>query len=276
MSRKLLAVDMDGTLFNDDKTISKENLEAITKLLDAGHAFAFNTGRPNHALKEILSIYDEFKRENVYILGHQGVIGTKMLGDDTLFGDYMNNDDAIEIISEVLKSGFTCVTFDASHIYTFNDNWFIESYKKLSGEQLKYLSSVDELKDKNITKLIAIDYDHPEALQAFKDEHEAVYGDRAESFFSHYAFLEYIKKGTGKGDGVIKLANLLDKKVANTRRTSVRYDGFLFIRMSGGWYRHELHFNDGRALANVFNKAAGITSTYYKDQEVNGQPEAGQ
>ena len=74
------------------------------------------------------------------------------------------------------------------------------------------------------------------------------------------------------------LANLLDKKVANTRRTSVRYDGFLFIRMSGGWYRHELHFNDGRALANAFNKAAGITSTYYKDQEkeVSGQPEAGQ
>ena len=54
-NRKLLAVDMDGTLFNDDKTISKENLEAITKLLDNGHAFAFNTGRPNHALKEILS-----------------------------------------------------------------------------------------------------------------------------------------------------------------------------------------------------------------------------
>ena len=45
MSKKLLAVDMDGTLFNDDKTISKENLDAITKLLDAGHAFAFNTGR---------------------------------------------------------------------------------------------------------------------------------------------------------------------------------------------------------------------------------------
>lgn len=233
MSRKLLAVDMDGTLFNDDKTISKENLEAITKLLDAGHAFAFNTGRPNHALKEILSIYDEFKRENVYILGHQGVIGTKMLGDDTLFGDYMNNDDAREIISEVLKCGFTCVTFDASHIYTFNDNWFIESYKKLSGEQLKYLSSVDELKDKNITKLIAIDYDHPEALQAFKDEHEAVYGDRAESFFSHYAFLEYIKKGTGKGDGVVKLANLLDIPVEDVITVGDERNDISMVEVAG-------------------------------------------
>ncbi|MBO6283708.1 MAG: Cof-type HAD-IIB family hydrolase [Pseudobutyrivibrio sp.] len=208
MSKKLLAVDMDGTLFNDDKTISKENLEAITELLDAGHVFAFDTGRPNHALREILSVYDEFKRDNVYILGHQGIIGTKFDSDEALFGDYLNNDDAREVIAEVLRLGFTCVTFDAEHIYTFNDNWFIESYKKLSGEQLVYLNSVDDLKGKNITKLIAIDYDHPENLQAFKDDHEAVYGDRFESFFSHYAFLEYIKKGTGKGDGVKKLAGL--------------------------------------------------------------------
>ena len=208
MSKKLLAVDMDGTLFNDDKTISRENLDAITTLLDAGHVFAFNTGRPNHALREILSVYEEFMRDNVYILGHQGIIGTTMKSNDTLFGDYMDNDDVREVITEVLNNGFTCVTFDAEHIYTFNDNKFIESYKKLSGEQLVFLSSVDDLRGKNITKLIAIDYDHPENLQAFKDSHEAVYGDRFESFFSHYAFLEYIKKGTGKGDGVVKLAKL--------------------------------------------------------------------
>ena len=58
------------------------------------------------------------------------------------------------------------------------------------------------------------------------------------------------------------LDNFLDSAVVGTRRTSVRCDGFLFIKMSGGWYRHELHFNDGRALAEAFNKAAGITSTY--------------
>ncbi|MBQ6463016.1 MAG: HAD family phosphatase, partial [Pseudobutyrivibrio sp.] len=109
MSRKLLAVDMDGTLFNDDKTISKENLAAISELLDAGHVFAFNTGRPNHALREILSVYDEFKRDDVYILGHQGIIGTRFDSDEALFGDYLNNDDAREVISEVLLKGFTCV-----------------------------------------------------------------------------------------------------------------------------------------------------------------------
>ena len=213
--KKLLAVDMDGTLFDDDKTISKENLEAITKLLDAGHAFAFNTGRPNHALKEILSVYKEFHRPNVYILGHQGVIGTPFNSEDELFSDSIPNDDALEVLAELLRNKITCIIFDSKHIYTFNDNWFIESYKKLSREQLVYVKEIDELKGKNITKLIAVDYDHPEALQDFKDKHEPVYGDRFESFFSHYAFMEYVKKGTGKGNGVKKLADYLGIDMSN-------------------------------------------------------------
>ncbi|MCR4831634.1 MAG: Cof-type HAD-IIB family hydrolase [Pseudobutyrivibrio sp.] len=232
-NRKLLAVDMDGTLFNDDKTISKENLEAITKLLDNGHAFAFNTGRPNHALKEILSVYDEFKRDDVFILGYQGVIGTEMNSDVTLFEDHLDNDDALEVISEVLRCGFTVVTFDNSHIYTFNDNWFVESYKKLSGESLVYLNDISELKDKNITKLIAIDYDHPEHLQAFKDEHADVYDDRFESFFSHYAFLEYIKKGTGKGDGIKKLAEHLGIPMSNVVTVGDERNDISMVEVAG-------------------------------------------
>lgn len=58
------------------------------------------------------------------------------------------------------------------------------------------------------------------------------------------------------------LDNFLDSVIIGTRRTSVRCDGFLFVKISGGWYRHELHFNDGRFLAEQFNKAAGITTTY--------------
>lgn len=268
MSKKLLAVDMDGTLFDDDKTISKENLSAITKLLDAGNVFAFNTGRPNHALKEILSVYDEFKRDNVYILGHQGVIGTEFTTDKELFGDYINNDDAREVIEEVIRCGFTCVTFDASHIYTFSDNWFVESYKKLSGEQLVYLNSVDELKGKNITKLIAIDYDHPEALQAFKDEHEAVFGDRFESFFSHYAFMEYIKKGTGKGDGVVKLAKHLDIPVENIVTVGDERNDISMVQVAGVGVAMANAREELKAVADYVtendNNNAGVAEVIYK------------
>ncbi|WP_167511380.1 Cof-type HAD-IIB family hydrolase [Pseudobutyrivibrio xylanivorans] len=210
MSNKLLAVDMDGTLFDDDKKISKENLEAITKLLDAGHVFAFDTGRPNNALKKILSVYKEFHRDNVYMLGYQGVVGTTMLSDDILFGDYIDEENAIELVNAILEANFTCIVFDNGCIYTFNDNHFIESYKQLSKEQLIYITDVNELKGKHITKIMAVDYDYPEHLQAFKDDNASIFDDRFESFFSHYAFLEYVKRGTGKGDGIKKLAEFLN------------------------------------------------------------------
>lgn len=212
---KLLAVDMDGTLFDDYKNISKENLEAITKMLDAGHVLAFDTGRPNNALKRILSIYDEFKRDNVYMLGYQGVVGTEMNSDKILFEDCIDNDNALELVKAILDSKLTCVVFDNGHIYTFNDNHFVESYKQVSKEQLIFIDDINTLKGKAITKIMAIDYDEPERLEQFRIDHSEQFDDKYDNFFSHYAFLEYVKLGTGKGDGVKQLAEHLGISLSN-------------------------------------------------------------
>ncbi|GAA0433178.1 hypothetical protein GCM10008983_07290 [Lentibacillus halophilus] len=45
----LIAVDLDGTLLTDDKTISKRNLEALEKAADAGHIVVIATGRPHRS-----------------------------------------------------------------------------------------------------------------------------------------------------------------------------------------------------------------------------------
>jgi Cof subfamily protein (haloacid dehalogenase superfamily) len=214
-NKKLLAVDMDGTLFDDDKNISKENLNAITKLLDAGHVLAFNTGRPNNALKRILSIYDEFKRDNVYMLGYQGVVGTEMNSNKILYEDCIDNASAIELAQAILDNNLTCIVFDNGCIYTFNDNHFVESYKQVSREKLIYLKSIDELHGKDITKVMAIDYEHPEALQKFREKYANQFDGRFDNFYSHYAFLEYVKLGTGKGPGVKQLAEYLDIPLSN-------------------------------------------------------------
>jgi len=42
---KLLAVDMDGTLLNSDRTISKGNKEAIKKAIEKGFRVVITSGR---------------------------------------------------------------------------------------------------------------------------------------------------------------------------------------------------------------------------------------
>ena len=42
----LLCTDLDGTLYSDDKTVSRENLDAIEYFKSEGGLFTFITGRP--------------------------------------------------------------------------------------------------------------------------------------------------------------------------------------------------------------------------------------
>ena len=46
MKKKILFVDLDGTLLDDNKDITPGNLEAIQKAADQGHAVVITTGRP--------------------------------------------------------------------------------------------------------------------------------------------------------------------------------------------------------------------------------------
>ena len=52
---KLIAIDMDGTLLNGDKTISEENYSAIQKAKKAGVKIVLATGRPLNGIKKYLS-----------------------------------------------------------------------------------------------------------------------------------------------------------------------------------------------------------------------------
>ena len=49
---KYLASDLDGTLFQHDKTIRKEDIEAIINFKEKGNKFIVSTGRGVEGIKE--------------------------------------------------------------------------------------------------------------------------------------------------------------------------------------------------------------------------------
>ncbi|MCE7794907.1 Cof-type HAD-IIB family hydrolase [Salipaludibacillus sp. CUR1] len=52
MKPHLIAVDLDGTLLSDKKTISKQNRSALFRLRELGHKVVIATGRPYRASKD--------------------------------------------------------------------------------------------------------------------------------------------------------------------------------------------------------------------------------
>lgn len=53
MTRHLIAVDLDGTLLKDDKTISAANIAALQRARANGHEVVIATGRPFVTLENI-------------------------------------------------------------------------------------------------------------------------------------------------------------------------------------------------------------------------------
>lgn len=52
----MIVTDLDGTLLKNDKTISKNTIEAINELRMRGHKFVIATARPLRAAKNFLKV----------------------------------------------------------------------------------------------------------------------------------------------------------------------------------------------------------------------------
>ena len=54
MKIKLVAIDLDGTLLNSDRTLSEENRIAIKKAKEQGVHIVLCTGRPLRSMQHLL------------------------------------------------------------------------------------------------------------------------------------------------------------------------------------------------------------------------------
>lgn len=71
MEKHLIALDLDGTLLDDNSKIPQKNKEVIQKLVDQGHLVVLATGRPFHAT---IDIYNELDLKTPVITDNGGNI----------------------------------------------------------------------------------------------------------------------------------------------------------------------------------------------------------
>lgn len=69
MGYRLIALDLDGTLLNDEKKISKEDAAAVRRAAEAGYTVMLATGRPYRAASWV---FDQIGVKEGLILAHAG------------------------------------------------------------------------------------------------------------------------------------------------------------------------------------------------------------
>ena len=206
----LICTDLDGTLLRDDKTISRENLDAIAYFRANGGAFTFITGRMPFYVADTLAALGNYP---FGCINGGGIY-------DPRAGKYLFTQDplsplALELLDyierEMPEAGFQINTFE--HLYYCKQTEAQEIFRRMTGTPL-LLCHHREIREpmakaifvdspENITRVAALLAAHP-----LSSEFDVVQ--------SAPTLLEILSKGIDKGFLIPKMAEIFGTTVEKT------------------------------------------------------------
>jgi Cof subfamily protein (haloacid dehalogenase superfamily) len=212
--KKILFVDLDGTLLNSEKLVSEGNRAAIQRFLDAGHYLVVATGRPvKSGFKVVKSL--GLTMPGCYMIAYNG--GTifdcskqEVWSERTLPIEYVKH-----LFEEAKKCGLHIQTYGVDDkVLTMADTPELQFYLEGNRNALDHeiCDDVFAVLGKEPSKAILIDMNE-EKLIAFRDKQQDWAAGKCESTFSSRQLLEYLPIGVSKGNGVRMLCEMLDVKI---------------------------------------------------------------
>ena len=258
MNKKILFSDLDETLLTTDKKICEANIKAIHKMIEAGHIFAVNTGRPyNGAAKLVKDLHLD---ENAYILSFHGTSCYDCHNKKNICDNILETDKAIELLKAIDSEGIHSQTFTTEGIYTTGDDEVLTEYNKYTHEPVTIVADYDEIKGLKLHKVMAIDFNDHDRLDAFQKKYFDMTSKHFNNFFSCPEYLEYTLKGADKGDGVRWLAKHLGIPIENTIAVGDEGNDIPQIKAAGV----------GVCMGNGFSKAKEIADYVTEKDNNNG------
>lgn len=114
---KMVVIDLDGTLLNDKKQVSKRNAEIINKIYkEKDIFFVIATGKNISDITQIIESVGE--SINQYIIVSNGAIIKDNVNDDWLLKKYIEKEEVIEIIDTYKKQNLRGIIHTNSYTLT--------------------------------------------------------------------------------------------------------------------------------------------------------------
>lgn len=215
-NKKVLFTDLDGTLLNDQKEITKGNKDAIKTALSMGHSIVIATGRPLSS-GIILAKELGLTLPGCYILAYNGgflydVNQDKLLSEARIPFPYVRH-----LFDEAAKRGLHCQTYTDTEILSEKNSENLKIYESRTNINAKVVPDVIQALEKPPGKVILVSFGQdPETLKDFQRDLEPWADGKLDSIFSTKEYLEYMPSGTSKGNGVLRLCKLLNIPIENT------------------------------------------------------------
>lgn len=229
--KKVLVLDLDGTLTNSQKEITDKTLEAVFRMQEHGHKVVIATGRPTPGA---LPIAKKLKLEKFggFIASFNGGQITDCGSGEVIYQQTLPKDIIPELfkLAEKLNIGF--ISYDKTGIIAADrPDKYIDLEARINHLPVSYKKNIAEYIDFPLNKCLGTTEPEvaPEKEQAFIEK----FGDRINVSRSEPFFIEITPKGIDKAASLEHLCEIIGSSRENMIACGDGFNDISMIKYAG-------------------------------------------
>ncbi len=229
---KLIALDLDDTLLNDERKITDGTVAALQECAERGIYVVLCSGRAEDAILPFVRRLEIAGKEaGRFLIAINGCSIFDMHKRQQIFCRKVEADILIRTNEIAEAQGLRSEVYTPDTIYYREETQWTKLDVDLCGLKGAAVENYEEFLKKGFTKMLVPG--DPAQLLDLQRELRAEFGDRAVIFTSKPYFLEILPPDCGKGEAVSWLANELGISMENVMGFGDSMNDESLIRMAG-------------------------------------------
>lgn len=206
-NRKIIFLDLDGTLTNNEKKITKKTKEKLIEIQKQGHIIALASGRPTPGIVPVAKEL-ELEKFGGYILAFNGGKVIDCSTNKTVFENVMDRKYVPELIRYARVHNLGLISYDLKQalVATRMDKYIFREAIVIN-KIPAYMTDVEKYLDFNPNKCLCTA--KPEESEFYEKDLIKRFGDKLSIYRSCDFFIEIMPKGIDKAASIEKLIGLL-------------------------------------------------------------------
>lgn len=229
---KIFFTDLDDTLLNEKKEITVGNRKAIEELLAAGHFVVISTGRALPGARyqaERLGLIGK----NCYIICFNGGQIYDTEHDKLIYRQSLPMEYLRPLFDAAHEFGINIQTYSDTHVLAERDSEDLQYYCELQHIQPLIVPDITQALDEAPAKVLALDFQHPERVNQFRDHLAQMCQGKMDLFLSHPSLLEVVPPQVNKGNAIRYLCDYLGIPLANSVSAGDAENDLTMIQAAG-------------------------------------------
>jgi Cof subfamily protein (haloacid dehalogenase superfamily) len=227
---KMIVLDLDDTLLNDEHTLSKRNKEALMAAQELGVKVVLASGRPTFGM---VSIAKDLQLDHYgsYILSYNGSKIINATSNEEIFNSTISSEMAHRLYDLSRREGVSILSYKDESIVIEEPNEYADIEATITGLPLQIVDQFKEHITEPVVKAMMLA--HPDVLVNVEQTLIKEVGEEVSVFRSKPFFLEFTALNVTKGTSLDQLTKQLGISAEEVIAIGDSYNDITMIEFAG-------------------------------------------